>query len=198
MTEEIEKSGAALELDFSNKSQANLNDIDLNQLDQIVVHVPLPSFGSSNSHLDRCADLLDASWASEGLATCTQSIETTVASGYYKPNITAILRGLRPGLRAALIDCALLFSEDEDIEGRITDIRNRICKYEETLHEYTPRVPNIVDWYFANLMFGNYEWRSEAPKYHQDQMAKFPERQVGFFSKRPQHHTGQQLLCFKR
>src|SRR5216684_69819 len=102
----------AVELDFSNDIQADLNDTDINQLEQVVVHIPLPSFGVSNSHLDLCGDLLDASWALETLAACTHSIEVTVGSGYYKPKIKAILRGPLPGLRTALADCALLFTEE--------------------------------------------------------------------------------------
>jgi hypothetical protein len=181
---DIEKSVAALELDFSNEPQVDSKVVDFNRLKQVIVHVPLPSFGSSNSHIDLCSDLLYASWALESLAACAGSTTITVGSSYYKPNITAILHDPLSSLQVVLDDCALLFSEDDaepHQRERLDDIRNRIWEYEEQLHESTPRFPDIVDWYFANLMAANYEFRSEASDFYKEQMAAFPERQVGFF-----------------
>jgi hypothetical protein len=71
---------------------------------------------------------------------------------------------------------------DSHQEERLARIRNRICDYEEELPRYVPRVPEIADWYFANLVGGaNHEWRSEAPDHYRDQMLMFPERQVGYY-----------------
>lgn len=140
----IEKSSAELELDFSNEQQVDINDVDFDQLERVIVHVPLPSFGSSNSHIDLCADLLDASWALESLAACAHGPKITVGSGYYKPNITALLRGPLQDLRTALADCALLFIEDDvetDQSDRLDEIRNQVREYEDQLHRCTPPVP---------------------------------------------------------
>jgi len=185
MSKDFEKSGTNLELDFSDELTIDLDDIEVDRFERIIVHIPLPSFGVSNSHIDLCSDLLDASWALETLAACVQNIDATVGSGYFKPNITAILRGSRPDLRAALANCALLFTEDDveaDQRDQFDDIRSQINEYEDELHTYSPRVPDIVDWYFANLVEGgDNELRSESPEHYREQMVKFPERQVGFF-----------------
>jgi hypothetical protein len=184
MNTELEKCNVALELDFSKKQKTDVSNIVITQFERVVVQIPLPSFGSSNSCIDLCADLLDASWALERLAACARDITATIGAGYFKPNITAILQGPQPCLQAALADCALLFRE-EDIEddqtGRLDDIRREIFEYEDEIHARTPRLPAIVDWYFANLMIANDEFRSEAPDFYKDQMQRFPEPQVGFF-----------------
>jgi hypothetical protein len=181
----VDKHSATVEVDFSNESQADLGDVDVSQLERVTIYIPLPNFGSSNSHVDLCRDLMVASWALETLASCAQRIEITVGSGSFKPDITAVLHGPQPQLGAAVADCALWFTED-DVQAaqqdRVDDICRRIEEYEDGLHSYAPRVPEIVDWYFANLVGGaNDEWRSEAPEYYREQMIKFPERQVGYY-----------------
>jgi hypothetical protein len=183
MTTDFKKSGTALKVDYSGEPWLATSEADFNQIEEVVVHVPLPSFGSTNSYIDLCSDLLDASWAQEMLASYAGSIETTMGTGYFKPNITAVLRGLRPGLRTALEECALVFNEEalDTQEDRLGEIRNRINDYEDELHVRSPRLPDIVDWYFANLMLANSELRSEAPDAYRHQMETFPERQVGFF-----------------
>lgn len=183
MTTDFKKSGTVLEVDYSGGPWLVPSEADFNLIEEVVVHVPLPSFGSTNSYIDLCSDLLDASWALEMLASYVGSVETTVGTGYFKPNITAVLRGLRPGLRNALEECALVFNEEalDTQEDRLGEIRNRINDYEDELHVRSPRLPDIVDWYFTNLMLANGELRSEAPDAYRYQMGMFPERQVGFF-----------------
>lgn len=178
-----EITGASLELNFS-QGQADVHDIDVSQIDQLIVQIPLPSFGVSNSHINLCRDLLVASWALERLAACAQRIEAKVGSGPFRPTITAILSGLQPQLDNAVEDCALLFTDD-DVQAlqrdRLDEICHQLDEYEDNLHAYLPRVPEVVDWYFANLVGGaNYEWRSEAPEYYREQMVEFPERQIGY------------------
>ncbi len=181
MTADIKGPSASLEVDFSDENSAIPPESGFNQFEEVVVHVPLPNFGSANSYIDLCSDLLDASWALEALGTYSDAIQSTVGNGYFKPNIRAVLRGLRPGLRAALADCALLFSQDESETDRLGEIQARICEYEDELHLRSPRLPGIVDWYFSNLMIANGELRSEAPDSYRHQMAMFPEHQLGFF-----------------
>lgn len=197
MNADFKRSDGAVEVDFSSELGVVLSDIDFNGTEKVVVHVPLPSFGCSNSYIDLCSDLLDASWALETLAVNASSIEITVGSGYFKPNITAVLRGLRPGLRASLEECALVFTE-ENLEphqsDRLGELRSRINDYEDELHLRSPRLPDIVDWYFTNLMMASAELRSEAPDAYRDQLERFPERQVGFF--RSAHSTALGGECY--
>lgn len=173
-----------LEVDYSAEERPDLSEVDFGSLDLVVVHIPLPSFGSSNSHIDLCSDLLDASWALERLAPHAECVVTTMGDGYFKPNITAKLR--RPGssIRGALIDCALVFMEDDADPSeteRLQDLRSQIADYEDALPTLVPAVPDIVDRYLANLMAANGEFQSEAPDYYEHQMREFPERRLGYF-----------------
>lgn len=184
MSEQSVPSSKTLEVDFSDDDRTDLARVDFHLLERVIVHIPLPSFGVSNSHIDLCGDLLDASWALEKLAIGAERIETTVGDGYFKPNITATLHHPLHCLRDALVDCALVFMEDDanpaEME-RLQDLRSQIADYEEMLPTITPRVPDIVDWYFTNLMAANGEFRSEAPDFYAEQMQAFPERRVGYF-----------------
>lgn len=184
MSKRIDPSSKTLEVDFSGNVQPDVSRVDFHHLERVTVHIPLPSFGVSNSHIDLCADPIDASWALEKLASGADRIKTTVGDGYYKPNITATLHHPRQSLRDTLADCALVFLEDDSNFAeaeRLQDLRSQIADYEETLHTIRSQVPDIVDWYFVNLMAANHEFRSEVPEYYADQMRAFPERRVGYF-----------------
>jgi hypothetical protein len=151
------KSGRSVKIDFSGQAGFDFADTSFDKIEEVVVHVPLPSFGSSNLHIDLCEDLLDASWALETLRANVRSIAPTVGEGCFKPNITAVLRGPRSGLRAPLEECALVFNEEEDDldagqDDRLGEVRSRIHDYEDELHASAARLPDIVDWYFTNLM----------------------------------------------
>lgn len=184
MSEQSVPSSKTLEVDFSDDARPDLTRVDFRLLERVTVHIPLPSFGVTNSHIDLCGDLLDASWALERLAASAERIDTTVGDGYHKPNITAVLHHPQHSLRDTLFDCALVFMEDDADPAeteRLQDLRSQIADYEEALPTITPRVPDIVDWYFTNLMAANGEFRSEAPDYYAEQMKAFPERRVGYF-----------------
>jgi hypothetical protein len=81
MTADINKSNGALEADFSDGTLLFPSEADLSQIEELVVHVPLPSFGSTNSYINLCSDLLDASWALETLGSYADTIESKVGSG---------------------------------------------------------------------------------------------------------------------
>ncbi|WP_287389498.1 hypothetical protein [Ralstonia sp.] len=173
-----------LEVDYSAEERPDLSEVDFGSLDLVVVHIPLPSFGSSNSHIDLCSDLLDASWALEKLAPHAERIATTMGEGYYKPNITARLHRPRASIYEVLVDCALVFTEDDldpSETDRVQDLRGQIADYEVMMPTLVPAAPDIVDQYMGNLMAANSEFQSEAPDYYETQMREFPERRVGYF-----------------
>jgi hypothetical protein len=58
MTTHFKKSDTALEVDYSGEPWFVSSETDFNQIEEVVVHVPLPSFGSTNSYIDLCSDLL--------------------------------------------------------------------------------------------------------------------------------------------
>ncbi len=63
-----------LKFDFSGDEPPDFKGIDLTPIESLVVEIPLPSFGSSSSHIDLCGDLLDASWAINHLTSSDSHI----------------------------------------------------------------------------------------------------------------------------
>lgn len=173
-----------LEIDLGEEFEIDQGSLDPKAYDQIVVYVPLPTFGSTQSYIDICGDLLDASWAIERMAARAKSVKTDHAPGDYRC-IRTVLIGPRQGIFEAIADCALLFNDPEDSAddaalGRLQDLREQVYGYEDGLETFVPRAPGIIDWYFANLHAANDELRSEAPEEWNSQMARFPERRLGF------------------
>ena len=178
------ESTQVMELDFSSEIGVDLSQVDFQQLKRITIFLPLRSFGVSNSHIDLTSDLLDACWALERLAACTLSLETKIGSGYYQPKIKVTLHDPGPEVRKTLIDCAFVFQEDEYECGqteRIQNLRDEIANFEDVIHTIDPAVPEIVDWYFGNLVTSYGEWQSESPDYYEEQLRRFPERRLGYF-----------------
>ena len=170
-------------IDLSDRLEDDFLDAVRRELREIKIKFPLPSFGVSNSHIDLCGDLLDASWSLEQLSAHAQSVQIEIEEGYYKPNIVASFSNLDASFYDALIDCALLF--DESCAGPSADadrVRNDVDEYEDQIGSAVARVPEIVDWYLVNLVLGaNNEWKYENPSFYLHQISLFPERQVRFF-----------------
>lgn len=158
--------------------------LDPKAYDQIVVYVPLPTLGSTQSYLDICGDLLDASWSIERMAAHAKSVKTDDVPGNYRCIRTALI-GPRQGIFEAIAECALLFNDLEDSADdaaleQLQNLRQQIYDYEDGLETFVPQSPGIIDWYFANIHAANDELRSEAPESWNSQMARFPERRLGF------------------
>ncbi|UXR92833.1 restriction endonuclease [Agrobacterium tumefaciens] len=179
-----EDSARTLEVDFGEEFEMNIRTLDANAYDRIVVYVPLPSFGSTQSYRDICGDLLDASWAIERMAAYAKFVKTEVPPGDHRC-IRTVLTGPGPGIFEAIADCALLISDfDEDFTDdtkleELQNLRGQVHDYEDNLESYIHRAPDIIDWYFVNLHVANEELRSEAPEVWSNQMARFPERRLG-------------------
>ncbi|NIK00360.1 restriction endonuclease [Xanthomonas cannabis] len=173
-----------LEIDLSKEFEIHPGMLDPKGYDQIVVYVPLPTFGSTQSYIDICRDLLDASWAIERIAALAKFVSTDDAQGDRRC-IRTILIGPMQGIFEAITDCALLFnhlgdSADDAALEKLQDLREQVYDFEDGLENFVPRAPQIIDWYFANLHAANYELRSEAAESWSSQMARFPERRLGF------------------
>ena len=185
-----------LKIDLSKGLPATLASVDFARASTVIVTFPLSSLGSTNSLLDICADLLEASWILERLASKTTRIATKVGTGYYRPLVTATLTEPHSDLAATLADCALLFAEEDPAEAALAARRDElwgmVLDYEDEIHAVDPKVPEMADWYFVNLVASYGEWASESPEYVAEQIQKFPERRVGFH--RSDQSTGRQLL----
>lgn len=155
----------------------------------LVLILPVPSIGSSNSHIDICDDLIEISWAAECIAAVASSV--SAREDYdrttYKTRYLLSVKDPGAGFGAVIRKCATLFSrEDEESEGegsyRYSDVRDEVLDYEDDLSRRPCRVPEILESYYANLVGGAYnELRSEAPERYAEDVAKFPERRVEFW-----------------
>lgn len=169
-------------IDLSGDDLPDLDSINFDRIETVVLSIPLPSFGVTNSHIDLCADLLDASWALEKLALYAESIEAEVIS---ENEIKAVLTGIRKGFTEVLGDCCLAFGEpdcpNDDQYREIQRVRDEIADFEDNLPDHEAAVPGVVDWYFADLMAALGELKYEAPEYWREVVGKFPEYGVYFF-----------------
>ncbi|OMI06310.1 hypothetical protein BSN85_22845 [Bradyrhizobium brasilense] len=185
-----------MQLDLSDASLADVAEIDVGALESATLYLPLPSVGSTNTPSDICGDYIDASWAAEKLAAASDEVSVTDDdSAGYKVRLRLELAGIHSDFREALEDAIVLFQGGEVEEERYADILEQLRDYEDDLESYAPRLPELVDDYFANLVNGAYhELRSEAPEHYEAQIARYPERQFGFHKSALSHRLG--AACF--
>ncbi|WP_128957253.1 hypothetical protein [Bradyrhizobium zhanjiangense] len=170
---------------------AALDELDCSAARSAVLYLPLPSVGSTNNPADICGDYLDASWVAEQLAAISEEAAVSEENAGHRALLNLQLRDLQTDLRPALEDAVILFQGGEEEEERYVDILDRLREYEDTLDNCAPRLPELVDTYFANLVNGGYsEMRSEAPEHYEAEIARFPERQLGFHKSALSHRLG--------
>lgn len=157
--------------------------------DKFVLVLPVPSIGSSNSHIDIADDLIEISWVAERIAAVSETVTAREDHDSRRFQTRYLLSVEKPGagFEDVIRKCAILFSrEDWDTETRTgfrySDIRDEVLDYEEEVSGLACRVPEILESYYANLVGGAYnELRYEAPERYADDVAKFPERRVEFW-----------------
>lgn len=170
--------------------------------DPLIIYLPLPSIGVSNSHIDICSDLIEASWAAERLAGCatTAEAEHDYLPDRYRTRVKLTLHGPGLFLRDALEDCLLVFQYDEELnnleQDRIESLRESIFDHEEALASLSPLVPDVVDWYYANFVGGAlYEISAESPEYYDEKIRRHPEYQLGFYRSAFSNRLGADVFC---
>lgn len=168
-----------LEIQLGNQIGKELNTTDRGSITTLIVHIPLRYIGSSNSYVDVCQDIVDTSWTVETLAALAgtfgiENEERSTRLTLHEPHVA---------LWDALLDCSAYYLQDQEDGSldRLDEICSRVNEHEEALSRAQLLVPQLGDWYFANLMAANHEWRSESPEYFWRQIAEFPERQVEFY-----------------
>lgn len=172
-------------IDFGDVTLEQLNAVVVSNLDRLVVFLPLPSIGRTNSHRDIAEDLRDASFAAEMLAKYSNSAKAEHDyPNRYDTRLKLTLQSPDKTIKSAFKDCYLTLrgcSECPELQEQFDDVWSRVHDYEDDLGTYDPFVPEIVESYFANLINGAYyELRSEAPDYYNEQIKLYPERQVDF------------------
>lgn len=182
-----------LDLDLGEVTLGDLKEIDFSKVAKLVLQLPLPSVGRTNMHSDICSDMIDASWAAERLALASD--EAVVESDYnaekHRSTFRLDLTRPHPDIRTALEEAVLLFGYGDEDEERYKKIRETVADFEENIDDLVPALPEIVDDYYANLVNGAYDQlRADAPDYYASEIAKHPERQVGFYKTPFSHRIG--------
>ncbi len=175
-----------IEIDLSDMILNGLDGIDFSTVETVTIYIPLPSVGSANSYIDICSDYIDASWAAERLAATGNAAHVTeeYITSTHRTRLNLILSNPKADFKERLYEVAPVFleeKEDDNVDG-LKALVDDIADYEEGLPEINPQLPELVDTYFMNLVFGAYyEWRSEDPEWYSEQLKKYPEHEVGFF-----------------
>src|SRR5260221_2695231 len=155
---------------------------------ELTVFFPLPSFGKSNSHIDLTDDLLDASFGAESLAAfaTSASAEFAFSNPDFLERVKLTLLNPQRGIFRSLRESLIIFNGDDEEELAASEIpysnlRDRIGAFEDNISHTQHRVPEIVDWYFAELIGAYYEIASESPDRFAKEIGRFPERRLHFF-----------------
>jgi len=166
--------------DLAEALPADFDELDFSNLAEMEIVIPLPSFGSTNSYIDICADLLDAAWIAERVAIHAKAIRVIEGDRSY----SAILHAPRRSIVRAIKEASLLVCEDlEDDDTnclQIQDIRADVSDFEDRLTTHRFCVSEIIDHYWANMQSAYHELRYEAPDLYREHMEQFPERRLGF------------------
>ncbi|TKV76133.1 hypothetical protein [Rhizobium sp. AU243] len=176
-----------IEFDLANDAVCDLDEFNFSGIEQAIVYIPMSSVGRTNSYIDICSDYVDASWAAEMLAATAGSVdlEEEYIRSSHTTRFKLTLNSPSMAFSEKLRDALLIYGEDCDREGeegaRYLVLRDSIEDYEEALPEYSAILPDLIDSYYVNLVSGAYsEMRSEAPDWYEDQIRKYPERELGF------------------
>ncbi|WP_316197046.1 hypothetical protein [Bradyrhizobium sp. SZCCHNS3053] len=170
---------------------AALDELDCSAFRSAILYLPLPSVGSTNNPADICSDYLDASWVAEQLAALSEEATVRDESAAHRTLLKLQLAGVHADMRPALEDAVILFQGGEEDEDRYVNILDLVGSYADGLNNCAPRLPELIDTYFANLVNGGYsEMRSEAPEHYRAEIERFPERQLGFHKSALSHRLG--------
>lgn len=148
------------------------------------VDIPLPSVGSSNSHLDLADDFLDASLIAERLGAHATRRSMSWAKVEHLNVIRLELDSYDPHAMALELARMAVFvdypeHETEGLRAESEQVWESRYDYEECLEQSELLFPEIADHYVGNLVMSYGEWEDpEALKAH---LQRHPERRYGFF-----------------
>ncbi|WP_428156294.1 hypothetical protein [Brevundimonas sp.] len=157
---------------------------------ETIIFIPLDSIGVTNSPRDIVDDLGMASWCCEQLAACGDSVaaEHDYPVGTHKTRIKLTIAGANGKLAETLGRCSVVYTavDDDDEAGqrRFQDAYETVLAYRGQLESgiYHARVPEVIDWYMANLIGGAlWEILADAPDLYDTLVSQFPERRTGFW-----------------
>jgi hypothetical protein len=161
------------------------------------VDIPLPSVGSSSSHLDLADDFLDASLIAERMGALATRRSMSWAKVQHLNVIRLELDGYEPQAMALELARMALFLDYPNLETE--GLRDEYERIWEPRHDYADSLehsellfPEIADHYFGNLIMSYGEW--EDPEALREHLQRHPERRYGFFVTRSIRVGGRVVL----
>lgn len=150
--------------------------------ERILLRIPLRSHGRTNSYLDICDELLEASYFCESLArefACGE-LERKYEnhSDFY---LLAVTCEEPEKLASALFRLQWAFnsSSEPEFEAANSSIRAGVCEFEDGLSKIKLRYPELVDTYLANRLGGMY-FECGFDSFYEEH-STYPERRFGFW-----------------
>ncbi len=202
MPEANEDAQPAVKLELPNDAQT-LTDVVTTFLLAVssglafAVDVPLPSVGSSNSHLALADDFLDASMIAERLGAHATRRSMSWTKVEHLNVIRLELDGYDPHAMALeLAWMAILVDRPDDETDGLRDEFEQVWEtrydYEECLEQSELLFPEIADHYVGNLVMSYGEW--DEPEVLKEHLQRYPERRYGFFVTRSIRAGGRAVL----
>lgn len=202
MTEENDAAQLVVKLELHDDAQT-LPDLIARFLQAVscgkafTVDVPLPSVGSSSSHLDLADDFLDASLIAEHLGACATRRSMSWAKVEYLNVIRLELDGYEPQTMSLELARMAIFIDylnhgTEGLRDEYERVRELRCDYEDSLEQSELLFPEIADHYVGNLIMSYGEW--EDPEVLREHLQLHPERRYGFFVTRSIRSGGRAVL----
>lgn len=161
------------------------------------VDIPLPSVGSSSSHLDLADDFLDASLIAERMGALATRRSMSWAKVRHLNVIRLELDGYEPQAMALELARMAIFLDYPNLEtDGLRDEYERVWEprhdYEDSLEQSELLFPEIADHYFGNLVMSYGEW--DDPESLRVHLQRHPERRYGFFVTRSIRIGGRGVL----
>lgn len=165
---------------------------------QLVVVVPLPSIGHSNSYLDIAWDFAEASFVAECLGCHCQERRIDLVNRDHSEFLYLTLGAyVKETLAHELARMASVLNSTGDdgvAEWEESQIaREQVLNHKERLVSMDLLFPELADSYLVNMIHGGYyEWDEEAVE---AELKIHPERRYGFFVSRTVRVDDSVVLC---
>lgn len=165
---------------------------------QLVVVIPLPSVGHSNSYLDIAWDFAEASFVAECLGChCHERRIDLVNRDHFEFLHLTLGAYVKETLAHELARMALVLNStgDDDVAEWKEHLiaREQVLDHEEQLTSMDLLFPELADSYLVNMIHGGYyEWEEEAVE---AELKNHPERRYGFFVSRAVRLEDSAVLC---
>lgn len=166
--------------------------------EHLVVEVPLPAVGNSNSYLDLVQDFGDASLVCERLGACASDRRITWKKSGHMHVIYLTMRGYIADIMALeLAQMAILLDypnrDDGSLQHEYEEVLEASFDHIENICQASLIFPEIADHYLGNLVMGAYhEW--EDADLLKAELQLHPERKYGFFMSRSISPNGLPVL----